>query len=97
MKVSIITEGASGDEELIEALRRIVEDYDGFGEVSGHFELDDGEAVDWAINPGEPSDEPNDECPRCGGEGIEPAAITSDFGDGEGEDRPCSVCSGGVS
>lgn len=32
-------------------------------------------------------------CPRCDGTGIEPAAITMDAGDGEGEDRPCSVCS----
>lgn len=37
----------------------------------------------------------DEECWRCGGTGIEPCAVTFDCGDGEGEDSPCSVCSGG--
>lgn len=32
------------------------------------------------------------ECEHCGGDGIEPARLTLDAGDGEGEDLPCSVC-----
>lgn len=32
------------------------------------------------------------ECAHCGGDGIEPAGMSFDAGDGEGEDRPCSVC-----
>jgi hypothetical protein len=31
-------------------------------------------------------------CEHCDGEGIEPCGISFDAGDGEGEDRPCSVC-----
>jgi hypothetical protein len=31
-------------------------------------------------------------CEHCGGDGIEPCGISFDAGDGEGEDRPCSVC-----
>lgn len=33
-------------------------------------------------------------CEHCDGEGIEPAGMSFDAGDGEGEDRPCSVCVG---
>jgi hypothetical protein len=31
-------------------------------------------------------------CEHCGDTGIEPCGISHDAGDGEGEDRPCSVC-----
>jgi hypothetical protein len=33
-------------------------------------------------------------CEHCDDEGIEPCGMSSDAGDGEGEDRPCSVCCG---
>jgi hypothetical protein len=39
-----------------------------------------------------PAKRDNVECEHCGGDGIEPAGISFDAGDGEGEDRPCSVC-----
>jgi hypothetical protein len=35
---------------------------------------------------------PEARCEHCGGDGIEPCGISFDAGDGEGEDRPCSVC-----
>lgn len=31
-------------------------------------------------------------CEHCDDDGIEPAGMSFDCGDGEGEDRPCSVC-----
>lgn len=31
-------------------------------------------------------------CERCDDTGVEPARVTADAGDGEGEDLPCSVC-----
>lgn len=31
-------------------------------------------------------------CEHCGDTGIEPARMTHDAGDGEGEDQPCTVC-----
>ena len=52
VKIKIVSENVSGDEELLEALRRIVDDYEE-GEVVGSFELDSGEPVEWAINPKE--------------------------------------------
>lgn len=64
-----------------------------FGDLNGDFEdvpvfTIDGELTTdfWAaIRIG-------DDCGHCGGDGIEPATMTHDAGDGEGEDRPCSVC-----
>lgn len=76
---------------------------DSYGEMAEHAdELNEAEGIskDEAIrihcssmaagkvNKAEPED-----CEHCGGDGLEPAGISHDAGDGEGEDRPCSACS----
>jgi hypothetical protein len=107
VRIEIHTQNIGGDEELAEALRTILDQLDE-GEVEGRFVApdnhgneDDENLISWAINPGHTEIEsvgrlprqPAAECAHCGGDGIEPAGISCDAGDGEGEDRPCSVCS----
>jgi len=53
-RIEIRTQNVAGDEELVEHLRRILDQYENEGDVSGEFEGDDGETVSWAINPAQP-------------------------------------------
>lgn len=36
----------------------------------------------------------DEDCPHCGGDGIEPGTPSGEL-EGEGEDRPCTVCAKG--
>ena len=53
VRIEIRTQNVSGDEELVEHLRRILDQYENEGDVSGEFTSDDDETVSWAINPTE--------------------------------------------
>lgn len=53
VRIEIRTQNVSGDEELVEHLRRILDQYENEGDVSGEFTGDDDETVSWAINPTE--------------------------------------------
>jgi hypothetical protein len=76
------------------AMKRAAQDADADSFGSGRPFYDDGDrfaALAHAIAAIQAP--PAAECERCGGDGLEPASISHDAGDGEGEDRPCSACS----